>query len=99
MNVSNLILRESSFIFSFSFHRWIRRLSLFHDVAISNIYTRRVLAGEFQIVNPWLLRDLVERGLWNDAMKNTIIAHNGSIQNGSSIFSLFHFFLTFIPTD
>ncbi|GAA5997694.1 ribonucleoside-diphosphate reductase large subunit [Rhodotorula paludigena] len=47
----------------------------------SNIYTRRVLAGEFQIVNPWLLRDLVERGLWNDAMKNTIIAHNGSIQN------------------
>ncbi|BGP43752.1 ribonucleotide-diphosphate reductase subunit rnr1 [Rhodotorula kratochvilovae] len=47
----------------------------------SNIYTRRVLAGEFQIVNPWLLRDLVDRGLWNDAMKNTIIAHNGSIQN------------------
>ncbi|GAA5912971.1 ribonucleoside-diphosphate reductase large subunit [Sporobolomyces salmoneus] len=47
----------------------------------SNIYTRRVLAGEFQIVNPWLLRDLVDHGLWNDAMKNTIIAHNGSIQN------------------
>lgn len=90
MNVSNLILRESSsFLFSFSFHRWIRRLSLFHDVAISNIYTRRVLAGEFQIVNPWLLRDLVERGLWNDAMKNTIIAHNGSIQNGAFIFSIF----------
>jgi hypothetical protein len=59
------------------------------DVAVSNIYTRRVLAGEFQIVNPWLLRDLVERGLWNDAMKNTIIAHNGSIQNGSFIFSIF----------
>ncbi|GAA6013911.1 hypothetical protein JCM11491_000469 [Sporobolomyces phaffii] len=51
----------------------------------SNIYTRRVLAGEFQIVNPWLLRDLVDRGLWNDAMKNTIIAHNGSIQNVSGI--------------
>lgn len=48
-----------------------------------NIYTRRVLAGEFQIVNPWLLRDLVDRGLWDDAMKNTIIAHNGSIQNGA----------------
>ncbi|GAA6025163.1 hypothetical protein JCM10207_008921 [Rhodosporidiobolus poonsookiae] len=47
----------------------------------SNIYTRRVLAGEFQVVNPWLLRDLVDRGLWDDAMKNTIIAHNGSIQN------------------
>ncbi|GAA5949668.1 hypothetical protein JCM21900_002490 [Sporobolomyces salmonicolor] len=51
----------------------------------SNIYTRRVLAGEFQIVNPWLLRDLVERGLWDDAMKNTIIAHNGSIQNVAGI--------------
>ncbi len=47
----------------------------------SNIYTRRVLAGEFQIVNPWLLRDLVNLGLWNDDMKNTLIAHNGSIQN------------------
>ncbi|SGZ21725.1 BQ5605_C021g09409 [Microbotryum silenes-dioicae] len=47
----------------------------------SNIYTRRVLAGEFQIVNPWLLRDLVNRGLWDEGMKNTIIAHNGSIQN------------------
>ncbi|GAA5982545.1 hypothetical protein JCM10908_006694 [Rhodotorula pacifica] len=51
----------------------------------SNIYTRRVLAGEFQVVNPWLLRDLVDRGLWDDAMKNTIIAHNGSIQNVPNI--------------
>lgn len=50
-----------------------------------NIYTRRVLAGEFQVVNPWLLRDLVDRGLWDDAMKNTIIAHNGSIQNVPNI--------------
>lgn len=47
----------------------------------SNIYTRRVLAGEFQIVNPWLLKDLVERGLWNAKLKNRIIAENGSIQN------------------
>lgn len=51
----------------------------------SNIYTRRVLAGEFQVVNPWLLRDLVDHGLWDDAMKNTIIAHNGSIQNVAGI--------------
>ncbi|KAI5481808.1 ribonucleoside-diphosphate reductase subunit M1 [Pseudohyphozyma bogoriensis] len=51
----------------------------------SNIYTRRVLAGEFQIVNPWLLRDLVDRGLWDDAMKDTIIAHSGSVQNISAI--------------
>ncbi|CCE78385.1 Piso0_001007 [Millerozyma farinosa CBS 7064] len=46
----------------------------------SNIYSRRVLAGEFQIVNPYMLRDLVDLGLWNDAMKNNIIANNGSIQ-------------------
>ncbi|KAI8606398.1 ribonucleotide reductase [Dissophora ornata] len=46
----------------------------------SNIYTRRVLAGEFQIVNPWMLKDLVEMGLWNDQLKNRIISENGSIQ-------------------
>lgn len=51
----------------------------------SNIYTRRVLAGEFQIVNPHLLKDLTELGLWNDSMKNRIIAENGSVQNISSI--------------
>lgn len=47
----------------------------------SNIYSRRVLAGEFQIVNPWLLKDLVEVGLWNETMKNRIVADNGSVQN------------------
>ncbi|XP_068411061.1 ribonucleoside-diphosphate reductase large subunit isoform X3 [Eschrichtius robustus] len=47
----------------------------------SNIYTRRVLSGEFQIVNPHLLKDLTERGLWNEEMKNQIIACNGSIQS------------------
>ena len=36
----------------------------------SNIYQRRVLAGEFQVVNPWLLKDLVDMGLWSDSMKN-----------------------------
>ena len=46
----------------------------------SNIYSRRVLAGEFQIVNPWLLKDLVDMGLWSDGMKNRIIAAGGSIQ-------------------
>ncbi|KAG5651729.1 ribonucleoside reductase large subunit Cdc22 [Sphagnurus paluster] len=51
----------------------------------SNIYTRRVLAGEFQVVCPWLLRELVDLGLWDDNMKNMIIAHNGSIQNIPSI--------------
>uniref|UniRef100_A0A8C6XVK7 Ribonucleoside-diphosphate reductase n=1 Tax=Naja naja TaxID=35670 RepID=A0A8C6XVK7_NAJNA len=47
----------------------------------SNIYTRRVLSGEFQIVNPHLLKDLTEKGLWNEEMKNQIIAFSGSIQN------------------
>ncbi|KAL8243797.1 hypothetical protein R6Q59_010055 [Mikania micrantha] len=47
----------------------------------SNIYSRRVLAGEFQVVNPWLLKDLVDLGLWSDNMKNRIIAESGSIQN------------------
>lgn len=46
----------------------------------SNIYSRRVLSGEFQVVNPWLLKDLVDRGLWSDIMKNRIIADGGSIQ-------------------
>merc|ERR1712243_372040 len=51
----------------------------------SNIYSRRVLSGEFQIVNHHLLRDLTERGLWNDDMKNQIISNNGSIQNVENI--------------
>ncbi|KAG9119396.1 ribonucleoside reductase large subunit Cdc22, partial [Ceratobasidium sp. 392] len=51
----------------------------------SNIYTRRVLAGEFQVVCPWLLKDLVSLGLWDDDMKNMIIASSGSIQNIPSI--------------
>lgn len=46
----------------------------------SNIYSRRVLAGEFQVVNPWLLKDLVNMGLWSDNMKNRIISEGGSIQ-------------------
>ena len=47
----------------------------------SNIYTRRVLSGEFIIVNKHLLRDLNKLGLWNDELKNRIMAENGSIQN------------------
>lgn len=47
----------------------------------SNIYTRRVLSGEFVIVNKHLLKDLVNHGLWNNTMKNKIIAANGSIQH------------------
>ena len=47
----------------------------------SNIYTRRVLSGEFIIVNKHLLRDLVKLGIWNDRVKNKLLASNGSIQN------------------
>lgn len=47
----------------------------------SNIYTRRVLSGEFVVVNKHLLRDLVKLGIWNDNLKNKIIASNGSVQN------------------
>jgi ribonucleoside-diphosphate reductase alpha chain len=46
----------------------------------SNIYVRRVLSGEFVVVNKHLLKDLVDLNLWNDDMKNKIILYNGSIQ-------------------
>lgn len=46
----------------------------------SNVYVRRTLAGEFLVVNPHLVRELSERGLWNAQMKNALIAHNGSVQ-------------------
>ena len=51
----------------------------------SNIYTRRTLSGEFVVVNKFLLKDLVKRGLWNDNLKNKIIAGNGSVQNIAEI--------------
>lgn len=47
----------------------------------SNIYTRRVLSGEFIVVNKHLLEDLVERNLWTEDVKNAILRSNGSVQN------------------
>ncbi|MFM7767665.1 MAG: ribonucleoside-diphosphate reductase subunit alpha, partial [Bacteroidota bacterium] len=47
----------------------------------SNIYTRRVLSGEFVVVNKHLLLDLVRLGLWNTDLKNKLIASNGSVQD------------------
>ncbi|MCH8534337.1 MAG: ribonucleoside-diphosphate reductase subunit alpha [Flavobacteriaceae bacterium] len=47
----------------------------------SNIYTRRVLSGEFIVVNKHLLEDLVRLGLWNDDVKDAIMRNNGSIQS------------------
>ncbi len=46
----------------------------------SNIYTRRVLSGEFIVVNKHLLNDLVERGLWNETLKQDLMRNNGSVQ-------------------
>lgn len=46
----------------------------------SNIYVRRVLSGEFVVVNKHLLKDLIDLNLWNDDMKNRILTQNGSIQ-------------------
>ena len=51
----------------------------------SNIYTRRVLSGEFIVVNKHLLEDLVELGLWNNDMKEEIMRANGSVQHIESI--------------
>ena len=46
----------------------------------SNIYARRVLSGEFAVVNKHLLKDLIKLGLWNESMKNKLISANGSVQ-------------------
>ena len=47
----------------------------------SNIYSRRTLAGEFIMANRYLMKDLLDLGLWNDKIKNNIIANNGSVQH------------------
>jgi ribonucleoside-diphosphate reductase subunit M1 len=47
----------------------------------SNIYARRVLSGEFTVVNAHLLQDLTDMGMWNDELKQLLIAHNGSVQH------------------
>jgi ribonucleoside-diphosphate reductase alpha subunit len=47
----------------------------------SNIYSRRTLAGEFVLTNKYLMKDLIDLGLWNTELKNSIIANQGSIQH------------------
>lgn len=47
----------------------------------SLMYSRRVLSGEFAVVNKYLVKDLCNLGLWNEEMKNAIITENGSVQN------------------
>lgn len=47
----------------------------------TNMYSRRVLAGEFTVVNKYLMKELMTLGIWNDMIKQKILAQNGSIQN------------------
>jgi ribonucleoside-diphosphate reductase alpha chain len=51
----------------------------------SNVYKRGTLSGEFVVVNKYLLKDLVKLGIWNDGLKNKILASNGSIQDIAEI--------------
>ena len=51
----------------------------------SNIYSRRTIAGDFMVVNKYLMKDLMKIDMWNDKVKNNIIANNGSIQQIGSI--------------
>jgi ribonucleoside-diphosphate reductase alpha chain len=51
------------------------------EIPTSNIFLRRTLAGEFKIVNKYLIKDLQNLGLWSKALKNQLIAHEGSIQD------------------
>lgn len=54
----------------------------------SNVYTRRVLSGEFMVVNKHLMNDLIDLDLWNDDMKNALLSANGSIQDLDVPFAL-----------
>ena len=51
----------------------------------SNLYSRRTLAGEFVVVNKYLMRELIQLGLWNEQIKNNIIANKGSIQQLTNV--------------
>ena len=46
----------------------------------SNLYSRRTLAGEFVVVNKYLMKELIQLGQWNEQIKNNIIANKGSVQ-------------------
>jgi ribonucleotide reductase alpha subunit len=51
----------------------------------SNLYTRRVLSGEFTVINKHLVEDLIQLGLWNKQLKDKIVLHNGSVQKVAEI--------------
>ena len=47
----------------------------------NNIFQRKTLSGEFIVINKYLIRELMSKGMWNKDLKDTIILHEGSIQN------------------
>ena len=51
------------------------------EVPTSNIYKRKTLAGEFIVVNKYMIKDLIQRGIWSNSLKETILKQDGSIQN------------------
>lgn len=51
------------------------------EAQTSNMYTRRVLSGEFILVNKYLVKELIKLGIWNDSLRKKIINENGSVQN------------------
>jgi len=55
------------------------------EAVTSNLYSRRTLAGEFVVLNKWLARDLLARGLWTPSLKNAIIAADGSVSGIAGI--------------
>ena len=55
------------------------------EPVISNIYTRRVLAGEYMVINEYLVKDMIQLGIWNEEIKDKIILNDGSIQMISEI--------------
>ena len=55
------------------------------EPVMSNIYTRRVLAGEYTVINDYLIDDLINYGIWNKGLKDKIISHDGSVQNINEI--------------
>jgi len=55
------------------------------EVPTTNLYTRTTLAGEYTVINEYLVNDLIKLGLWDDDMRKEILFDNGSIQNNSRV--------------
>ena len=58
------------------------------EPVISNIYSRRVLAGVFMVINQYLVKDLIELGKWSETLKDKIVLNDGSVQGIPDVLSL-----------